>query len=89
VLARALGLNAIGAFVAGVAYANSGFLQLQNLCCFAFASVYAWLPLALLGAEQALRSKRWATRVGWWGIAGLAMSQILAAWLGQGATTHF
>jgi hypothetical protein len=82
--ARTIGLGRLGAFVAALAYANTGFLQIQNLCCFAFASVYTWLPLALLGAEGALRSIRLTTRACWWGLAGLGISQIVAAWLGQG-----
>src|SRR5712692_3426704 len=83
-LGRALGLGRLGAFVAALAYANTGFLQIQNSCCFAFASVYAWLPLALVGAEGALRSTRLTTRAAWWGLAGVGLSQIVAAWLGQG-----
>ncbi len=63
---RALGLGRLGALVAALAYANTGFLQIQNSCCFAFASVYAWLPLALVGAEGALRSTRLTTRAAWW-----------------------
>jgi hypothetical protein len=81
---RALGLGRLGALVAALAYANTGFLQIQNSCCFAFASVYAWLPLALVGAEGALRSTRLTTRAAWWGLAGVGVSQIVAAWLGQG-----
>ncbi|MGI9149155.1 MAG: hypothetical protein ACR2IK_21835 [Chloroflexota bacterium] len=84
-LARVLGLDGFGAVLAGVAYANTSFFQVQNLCCFAFASVYAWLPLALLGVELAVLSDRWVVRIAWWGLAALAVSQILAAWLGQGA----
>ena len=86
-LGRALGLGRLGAFVAALAYANSGFLQIQNSCCFAFASVNAWLPLALLGAEGALRSRRLTTRTAWWGLAAIGVSQIVAAWLGQGTYT--
>ena len=84
-LARALGLGRAGALLAAVAYANTSYFQVQNACCFAFASVYAWLPVALLGAERAVRGRDWWTRGAWWGVAGLAFSQILAAWLGQGA----
>src|SRR5713101_2199505 len=32
-LARALGFSRVGAFVAGLAYANTGFIQIQNVCC--------------------------------------------------------
>ena len=88
-LARTLGIGRAGALLAGVAYANTGFLQVQNACCFAFASVYTWLPVALLGVELAVLSPRWYTRVGWLGLAALAFSQILAAWLGQGAYYAF
>ena len=83
--ARVVGFTRGGSLLAAVAYANTGYFQVQNACCFAFASVYAWLPLALLGIEQALRTTRWPVRLSWWGMAGLGMSQILAAWLGQGA----
>ena len=88
-LARTLGIGRVGALLAGVAYANTGFLQVQNACCFAFASVYSWLPLALLGVELAILSRHWYTRTAGWGLAGLAFSQILAAWLGQGAYYAF
>ena len=88
-LARTLGIGRMGALLAGLAYANTGFLQVQNACCFAFASVYSWLPVALLGVELAVLSRRWYSRIAWWGLAGLAFSQILAAWLGQGAYYAF
>jgi hypothetical protein len=83
--ARAIGLTRVGAFVAAVAYANTGFLQIQNLCCSPVASIYAWLPLTLLGAEKALRSTRTTVRSAWWGFAGLGVSQTVAVWPGQGA----
>jgi hypothetical protein len=85
VFARTLGMSLAGAVLAGLAYANSGFFQVDNLCCFAFASVYAWLPVALLGVELAVCSAAWGQRCAWWGVAGLAVAQTLAAWLGQGA----
>ncbi|HEY3061624.1 MAG TPA: YfhO family protein [Chloroflexota bacterium] len=84
-LARAAGLSNVGSFVAGLAYANTGFLQIENLCCSPVASIYAWLPLTLLGAEEALRSRRASSRAAWWGLAGLGMSQSVAVWPGQGA----
>jgi len=84
-LARAIGLSRAGAFVAGLAYANSGFLHIQNLCCSPVASIYAWLPLTLLGAEKALGSTRPIARAAWWGVAGLGVSQTIAVWPGQGA----
>lgn len=83
-LARALGVHPAGALLAAVAYANTAYFQVQNACCFAFASVYAWLPATLFGIERGLRAGRWVSRAAWWGAAGFALSQVLAGWLGQG-----
>ncbi len=82
---RKLGLGVSGALVAAVAYEFTGFLYIQNTCCFAYASVATFLPLSLLGAELAVRSTRWLSRGLWWGVSGLGVSQILASWLGQGS----
>ncbi|MBA2616867.1 MAG: YfhO family protein [Rubrobacter sp.] len=84
-LARALRLDVAGALLAAVAYEFSGYLYVRNTCCFAYVSVVTWLPLAILGAEMAIRSPRWTGRGLWWGVSGLALSQILASWLGQGS----
>ncbi len=84
-LARALRLGRAPAFIAALAYANTGFVQIQNLCCSPVASIYAWLPLTLVGVEKALESRRWRRRVAWWSLAGLGVSQSVAVWPGQGA----
>ncbi|MPZ15693.1 MAG: hypothetical protein GEU73_14940 [Chloroflexi bacterium] len=84
-LARALGLSASGALFAAIAYGQSGFLAAHNVCCFAFASVATWLPLGILGIELAVRAQRFLIRAVSWGMAGLALSQMLASWLGQGS----
>jgi Bacterial membrane protein YfhO len=84
-LGRVIGLSRPGAFVAGLAYANTGFVQIENLCCSPVASIYAWLPLTLLCAEKALRSTGATYRAAWWGLAGLGISQAVAVWPGQGA----
>ena len=41
--------------------------------------------MAIVGVERATRSATWPARATWWGVAGLGLSQILAAWIGQGA----
>ncbi len=84
-LARVLGMGIPGAVLAAVAYEYSGFLYLVNPCCFGYIGVMAWLPLALLGVELAIRSHSWPRRLLWWGISGLALSQALASWFGQGS----
>ena len=82
-LARALGLSPGGSALAAMAYTGSGFFAGHNACCWAYASVAAWLPLMLYGAERAIQAHTWRSRGPWWGVSGLAVSQILAAWIGQ------
>jgi hypothetical protein len=84
-LARSLGMRRLGAVVGAIAYGYSGFFFGHNVCCFAYSGVAAWLPVGLLGAEQAIRATTWRQRARWWAVGGLAISQILAAWMGQGA----
>jgi hypothetical protein len=84
-LARTLGVPSIGALVSAIAYSFSGFFFGHNICCFAYSTVAAWLPAGLVGIERALRSRTWRARAGWWACGGLAVSQLLAAWVGQGA----
>jgi hypothetical protein len=84
-LARVLRIDVAGALLASVAYEFNGFIYWRNLCCSPYAGVMTWLPLAILGAELAIRSSRWLDRGLWWGVGGLALSQVLAAWPGQGS----
>jgi hypothetical protein len=84
-LARVLSINVAGALLASVAYEFNGFMYWRNVCCSPYAGVMTWLPLAVLGAELAIRSSRWPDRGLRWGVGGLALSQVLAAWPGQGS----
>ncbi|MBV9174707.1 MAG: hypothetical protein JOZ81_31985 [Chloroflexi bacterium] len=84
-LSRSLGIHPVGAFASGFAYSYSGFFLGHNVCCFAYADVAAWLPLGLLGLERAIQARGTPSRARWWAVTGLAISQILAAWIGQGA----
>ena len=82
---RLLGASIFGGLLAATIYAHSGFLEGHAVCCFAYSDVAAWLPLMLLGAERAIRGAGWRVQATWWGVAGLSLSQILSAWVGQGA----
>jgi hypothetical protein len=84
-LARTLRVNVAGSMLAAVAYEFNSFIYWRNLCCSPYASVMAWLPLTILGAELAIRSSRWLDRGLWWGVSGLGISQVLAGWPGQGS----
>ncbi len=81
--ARALAISPIGALAAGVAYSLSGLVYGRSVCCPAPLQVAAWTPLLLLGAERSLHRKAPRSRAASWVLAGLALSQILASWLGQ------
>lgn len=84
-LARALGIRVAGALFAAAAYEYSGYMYIRNSCCPNWSGLLAWLPVLLLGAELAIKSRNPLARAVWWGTAGLALSQILAIFLGQGA----
>jgi hypothetical protein len=64
-LARVLRINVAGSMLATVAYEFNGFMYWRNLCCSPYAQIMAWLPLAILGAELAIRSSRWLDRGLW------------------------
>jgi hypothetical protein len=84
-LGRALGLRAAAALVAAAVYELNAYTHHYNVRCFACSGVFTWLPVALLAAEMALRSRGWLQRIAWWWCAGFALSQVLASWLGQGS----
>jgi hypothetical protein len=83
-LARLTGLAPAGAFVGGSAYAFP-WLVPASAGQVLFMQVTTWLPVALIGVELARLpgspSRRFAGLV----LSGLAISQILASWLGQGS----
>jgi hypothetical protein len=83
-LARALGMPVSAALLSGIAYEFTGYLYDRNTCCFAYM-VAAWLPFPVQFAELALRSRGRTEKVLWWALAGFAVSQVLAIWLGQGS----
>ncbi|MBA2277026.1 MAG: YfhO family protein [Chloroflexia bacterium] len=81
-LGRVLGFRPIAALAAGAVYA-SGPVLAHTSCCVVFAEVEAWFPVTVLGAELAVRGALRA-QAGGWLLAGLGLSQIMGAWLGQG-----
>ncbi len=84
-LARVLRIVPLGALTAGAAYMLSGPIFSRSVCCPAQVQVGAWVPLLLIGAELALQQPILRRRVPWIVVSALAMSQILASWLGQGS----
>jgi hypothetical protein len=84
-LARLLGMGAMAALVAGVAFAFGPFMTHNTSCCTIMSQIAPWIPLAMFGIERGLRAATWLGRgLAWW-VTGLAISQMLAGWIGQGA----
>jgi hypothetical protein len=83
-LARLLGYRPIAALLSTVAYVLGPFLAGQIMFGTVAGQALAWIPAAFLGVECSLRSSRPVARVAWLGLAGLAVSQVAAAWPGQG-----
>ncbi len=84
-LARSVGIGAVGALASAISYELTGYLYERHIGCFVCAGITAWLPVTLLCAEMAIRSRRIPTRIGRWAAGGFAVSQALAVWLGQGS----
>ncbi|MBA2277824.1 MAG: YfhO family protein [Chloroflexia bacterium] len=82
---RLFGLNVTGAVTAAAAYELSGLVYGRSVCCPAYVQVAAWLPVALVATELALRTREWSHRLGWCWLGAFAVSQIIASWLGQGS----
>ncbi|MDQ3444124.1 MAG: YfhO family protein [Chloroflexota bacterium] len=83
-LARLIGYSVLAALFSAVAFEFGPFLFGQTDCCTVGTKLTAFLPMAFLGVELALRAKTWPTRMAAWVLGGMAISQMFAAWLGQG-----
>jgi hypothetical protein len=83
--ARVIGLTVVGSFVAAAGFALSHFLYTRSICCPAHIFVMTWIPAILLFVVLASSLQTWLARVICWSVAGLALSQTIAAWLGQGS----
>jgi hypothetical protein len=84
-LARLLGMPMAGAIVAATAYELTGPVYGRSACCPAALEVSVWSPWVLAGADLAIRARSNRARLVGWVLAGFALSQSFAAWLGQGS----
>jgi len=84
-LARVLGMPVLPSLVAASAFEFGPYVVHNSRCCTIMAQIAPWIPLAMLGVELALRARTWSGRALSWWLAGLAISQMLAGWIGQGA----
>lgn len=82
--ARVLGMAPLAALVAGIVFTFGPFLEWNTYTSLQFGQFAAWVPLLLLGIELALRAKTCPRRLVPWCLAGVALSQMLAGWVGEG-----
>jgi hypothetical protein len=84
-LARVLGISPLGSLAAAAVYAFGPVSIHLTFCCTVRLHIEAFLPLALFGIALALRAVTTRGRIAACFVAGLAISQLFAGWLGQGA----
>ncbi|MGI9253895.1 MAG: hypothetical protein ACR2J8_09120, partial [Thermomicrobiales bacterium] len=84
-LARTMRLGPGGGLVAATAMMFPWFFICSTWCPI-FTEVAFWMPVLLLATERAIQAReRGVVPMGWWALGGLAMSQIIVSWAGQGA----
>ena len=83
-LARTLGMRAGSALVGATAMEFGPFMEHTHRSLLR-SQLSAWLPLALLGIELGLRASRRSSRGAASCLTGIALSQVMGAWIGQGA----
>ena len=84
VLSRLLGFGVLAAMTSTVTFTFGPFLYGQTHFATVATQVTAWIPLALLGVELSLRTTCRRFMLAAWSLSGFAISQIAAAWMGQG-----
>jgi hypothetical protein len=82
---RVLGFGSVAALLSAIVYEFGPFLVVQTDCCTVAGQLSTWVPVAFLGVELALRARNWVYRSAAWFLAGLAISQMVSGWVGQGA----
>lgn len=82
--ARNLGMQALGAFTAGLVFTAGNFLE-RTSCCTVHMQVAIWIPAVFLCIDLSQKARSVTARIGWLLLAGVGVSQIAAGWIGQGA----
>jgi Bacterial membrane protein YfhO len=80
---RLLGFRTLASFAGAAAFTFGGTLGASG-CCTIQVQLVVWIPVALVGIELAARSH---SQCNWFlalSLSGVAVSQMLAAWVGQG-----
>jgi hypothetical protein len=83
VLARLLGVRTLGALAGGIVFGLGQNVGASD-CCTNHLQLANWLPVALIGVELAQRTCRLSDRLAALALGAVAVSQMVAGWLGQG-----
>ncbi len=83
-LIRVLGMGPLAAVGGATAFACGPFLHFNTYCCTVYGEATTWTPIALLGVELTLRGKSWPGRGCGVVVTGIAISQFLSGYVGQG-----
>jgi hypothetical protein len=81
--ARKIGMGPAGAATAAIAYETGPLWYFAKIDTVRFL-LSPWIPLGLLAVEMAVDSRRWSSRVLWWGLTGVVISQMITGYLGKG-----
>jgi hypothetical protein len=89
VLARRVALQPVAAFAASAAFVLGPLIYESTRYTLVGSQVTTWIPVGIVAADLALCARRSSAVVGWSALAGLAMSQMIVAWPGQGMLYGF
>jgi hypothetical protein len=84
VYARLLRIGTLGALAGGVVFGLGQNVGASD-CCTIHLQLANWLPIALIGIELAQLTNHWRNRLAALALAAVAVSQMLAGWIGQGS----
>jgi len=82
---RLVGFRMAPALLSALLYELGPLLITQTDCCSSAQQVLPWIPLSFLGVEVAVRARTWRSGAAGVALSGLAASQLIAGWMGQGA----
>jgi len=83
-LSRRIGLGPTAALMSTSAFVLGPLIYASTRYIMVGSQVTTWIPVGMLAAEMALRTRTSSALVGWAALGGVAISQMFVAWPGQG-----
>lgn len=81
---RCIGLRPVASLFATTGFVFGPFLAAEMMYGTVAGQASTWIAVALVGVDASLRARGFGARLAWWGLVGLAISQLAVAWPGQG-----